>query len=116
MNHPCSELAGFQVAVAKGEWGENAYHQVQTERVVIHGFAALRSQSGHDVETTGSEDNRKGQPETTVGGEGSSTESVTNSHFPAMVSLTRYMQESKRQHTTCQQATGRDHRNRKQDR
>jgi hypothetical protein len=62
------------------------YHQVQTERVVPHSHTSLLSQGGLDLESTGGQDNGERQPETTVGRKSSSTESVTNSHFPGSVS------------------------------
>lgn len=57
-------------------------HQVETERVVVHGFSTFLGQGLHDFKATGSQDDRERQPETSVGGQCSSTERVTNSHFP----------------------------------
>lgn len=59
-------------------------HQVQTERVVPHRLA-FRGQSLHDFEPTGGEHDRERQPEPSVRRQSSSTESVTNSHFPIVV-------------------------------
>ena len=60
------------------------YHQEDTHRVIEFRAFAVR---GLNLETTGSQDNGEGQPETTIGREGSSTESVTSSHFPTPVSI-----------------------------
>lgn len=92
-------------------------HQVQTERVVVHrGLAtSFLFQRRHDFKATGGQDNRERQPETSVRRQGSSTESVTNSHFPFRLisvcfSFSMTWEEGR---TTCQPAAGQDHRNQK---
>lgn len=66
---------------------ESTYHQEETEGVIELGSVTTGAESLLDLETTGSQDNGERQPETTVGRESSSTESVTNSHFPASAVL-----------------------------
>ena len=61
---------------------DQAYQQVQSHRVVKHGGATGGFNRRLDLEPTGGQDDSESEPETTVGGESSSTESVTDSHFP----------------------------------
>lgn len=59
-------------------------HKVQAEGVEEGSLADL-SKTGLDGETTGGQNDGERQPETSVGGEGGSTESVADSHFPGVV-------------------------------
>lgn len=72
-----------------------------------------------DFEATRGQNNGKREPETAVRGESSGTEGVTNGHFPGISLVDASFHDSgdfQKQHTTCRQAAGPDHRNRKQDR
>jgi len=95
--------------------GERTHHQVQTERVVPHGRATSFLQRTHDLETTRSQDNGEREPETTVRRERGRTKGVTDSHFPTQLASEYTQQLRRAKLTTCQQATGQDHHNRKRD-
>jgi hypothetical protein len=59
------------------------YHQEKTHGVIELGrIRAGLAESFANLEPTGGQDDSERDPETTVGGESSSTESVTDSHFP----------------------------------
>jgi hypothetical protein len=56
--------------------------QVQSHRVVEHGGATGGFNRRLDLEPTGGQDNGERDPETSVGGQSSGTEGVSDSHFP----------------------------------
>lgn len=62
------------------------YKQKETERVQEHGAGAT-AECGDDTKATRSKGNANGDPETTVGGERSGTEGVSDSHFPRALSV-----------------------------
>lgn len=74
MNQPWDLLVGCS-------WWEGvkvgAYHQEQTHR-----GQELVLQGRLDLEPTGGQDDSEGEPETTIRRQSSSTESVSDSHFP----------------------------------
>lgn len=64
---------------------QKTYHQEKTHGVIEFGsITACLAESLTDLEPTGGQDDSEGDPETTVGGESSSTKSVTDSHFPIL--------------------------------
>lgn len=95
---------------------DQAYQQVQSHRVVKHGGATGGFNRRLDLEPTGGQDNGERDPETSVGGQSSGTEGVSDSHFPInndQQFISRVWQQGVP--TTCQQATERDHHIRKPD-
>lgn len=95
---------------------DQAYQQVQSHRVVKHGGATGGFNRRLDLEPTGGQDNGERDPETSVGGQSSGTEGVSDSHFPINNDqhfISRVWQQGVP--TTCQQATERDHHIRKPD-
>lgn len=64
---------------------QKTYHQEKTHGVIEFGsITACLAESLTNLEPTGGQDDSEGDPETTVGGESSSTKSVTDSHFPIL--------------------------------
>lgn len=62
---------------------KKTHHQEKTHGVIELGrIIAGLAESLTNLEPTGGQDDSEREPETTVGGESSSTESVTDSHFP----------------------------------
>lgn len=91
MNQPCYDIvsgASFTMSLVKKRQGSDAkktYHQEKTHGVIEFGrIVACLAESLANLEPTGGQDDSEGDPETTVGGESSSTESVTDSHFPIL--------------------------------
>lgn len=57
-------------------------HQEQTHRVIEEVGTAIRLERTHNLKAARSQDDSESDPETTVRGQSSGTESVTDSHFP----------------------------------
>jgi hypothetical protein len=86
MNQPCLRLVN--VSHSQGHCDkiaqlERTYHQEETHGVIEFG-GVIRGCAKRlfDLESTGGQDDSESEPETTVRGQSSGTESVTNSHFP----------------------------------
>lgn len=57
-------------------------HEEQTHRVIEEVTTAILLERGHNLEAARSQDDSESDPETTVRGQSSGTESVSDSHFP----------------------------------
>lgn len=86
MNQPC--VAGVRIWRKRfGNLRHKTYHEEESDRV----GQCLGSAGGFDVgfnfESAGTKQDGKGDPESTVRGQGGSTESVANGHLPVFVPI-----------------------------
>ena len=64
--------------------GGGAYEEEQAEGVIEHGGAAGFFDGRGNLESTGGQDDGKGQPEAAVRGQGGGTKGVADGHFPVI--------------------------------
>lgn len=73
---------GAERAEKQDEGEDEPAHEIETHGVEEVRLVAALSKALLDAKAARGEDDGEGDPETTVRGESSSTESVTDSHFP----------------------------------